>query len=726
MKKGIPIAPPCRKRFSTLFFLLFALFLFSEPSSAWAAPAAEGDGKREGEGEGETSCPVIPPERSIRFPHGQNGPVLLNGTKALFGSSWSRGWGVLLFDLSGDVIRCTGGIPAKGYIMSAASAGDTAYFTSTFSFLVAGYPEGNSPDPAFYRNILTAFPTPNTRKIAADPEGKHLFLLSSDGLRILDLSDPHAPLFSSFHPEFREATDFAISGGGRIFYTTPDTPGEIKAALFSGDGKLTRLPPARSGEGTVSLLSAGTEGLLFKDGRSGKLNFLSTVKGKMEEGGNSDAVSVDPSTLVRHVSDFLPEAVHLKANGRICLLARDMKTRKRNLLFTTLGDIRDKGFSGDHVKILEFPENCDYTPKYADFNQSRMIFLNTRTGELTLGDISGKKHLQILSTLPVIFSEGAVVAAGDMVYSQNPAYGTVLLYGFPLQKESGEGKKKEGAEAKTETENYGMTFFMEPQPDRFDTGIVTPATAMMNFNDRYLLANGMLLDISDPRSPKPVRNLEASAADLDFNSRSGRLYFAAGKRVTVEDLSRIPEVKRLGEYRPPESPGKRTHIIAAEASEDDKTLSILNGNRTLEILNVSDPGNIRRISGFSLPSDCLSFTSQGSFLYLPCTQPGAPGYSAFSLLLILDISDPAAPKLARTISRFLPGQVAAIRAENGKLYASARTGISEFDLSDPLSPVLLRRYGTENQNSSCLFFDIRNGKLFAKRYGEIQIWELLK
>ena len=103
----------------------------------------------------------------------------------------------------------------------------------------------------------------------------------------------------------------------------------------------------------------------------------------------------------------------------------------------------------------------------------------------------------------------------------------------------------------------------------------------------------------------------------------------------------------------------------------------------LEIHDVTEPANPRRISQLSLPGALDEVTVDGGFAYVAAAGKGG--------VHIVDVRQPAAPFLVTTLA---PGAEArSVHKSGSRLYAGFRTaGFQVYDVSQPASPVLLEQF----------------------------------
>ena len=75
----------------------------------------------------EPLTPVDDPDQHY-FPHGQHGPLLIDGDTIVRSASWTRGDGVEFFDRK--TLKYKGGVPSAGYTTDIVSKNKVAYITT--------------------------------------------------------------------------------------------------------------------------------------------------------------------------------------------------------------------------------------------------------------------------------------------------------------------------------------------------------------------------------------------------------------------------------------------------------------------------------------------------------------------------------------------------------------------------------------------------------------------
>lgn len=128
-----------------------------------------------------------------QFPHGMVNNVFVNGDFAFAASSWSRGFGVIAFDMTEPEKPLYAlGVPSLGYIMSSAVKGDIGYFATTFSVCVVRLPKKKGDKIELIENILIGFPSNGADKVKI--AGNNLYVQSRDAMRVYDITVPDTPV----------------------------------------------------------------------------------------------------------------------------------------------------------------------------------------------------------------------------------------------------------------------------------------------------------------------------------------------------------------------------------------------------------------------------------------------------------------------------------------------------------------------------------------------------
>lgn len=610
----------------------------------------------------------------IPYPHGQRGPLILSGTHLLMGNSWSRDNGVLEFDLSSEgAIRYSGGVPASGYIMDAAVNGDSAFFTTTFSLHIVAVPTDSDKRVSLRRNLMLDFPGGGVQKVRA--AGEFLLLACRDGLRIYHIKVPSEPNLISFQPDLTDL-DLIVPGNSDFLYTTRKEPSKILICSLSEDGLLAfGEKPFLIADGPVGQLVRANGGIFYQNRKSGRVAFVpvGAEKPQWESPfpvssiiqGNGGLFFVESSPLQLH---FLPA-----------------RTDGAKIAETVL-------------PVSKLP--ADTTLSNAVFSEKHFAYLDHKKGTINVIKLQkGVLHGNPVS-MPIVFSEGNFAVSDHALYGMDVQGGNQRLYGFSLNK-----KRKDSA--------FDFYFPLPKQKDSFTAYNVMPAAGILLLNKQYLLANGILLDLSKPLEPVIVKNLEVSANQIHQDADTKRLFFAANHRIVIEDISALPQTTRLGEF----TPKNKARYLQIQP-KDTQIAYALNGTRSIEVLKIDQPANVSLIQTVKLPFDAWGFALHRNRLYVADCRIGPDNQG----LLILNTENPSLPVMAKEIKSFSSQGVQSIRVVDGKLYVSDGNRIRSFQIKgDELSPD--REYSVPDRSNSYPYMEVKNGCVYGKSYGNIAIWK---
>lgn len=112
-------------------------------------------------------------------------------------------------------------------------------------------------------------------------------------------------------------------------------------------------------------------------------------------------------------------------------------------------------------------------------------------------------------------------------------------------------------------------------------------------------------------------------------------------------------------------------------------LYVADGTNGLQVLDIRDPANLKRIGGHATINAALAVKVAGGRAYVATGKGG---------LLMFDVSDPAEPRLIG--SHAAKSFTADVAVVGGHAYlADAYAGLEVVDVSDPAHPVLVSNYG---------------------------------
>ncbi len=181
-----------------------------------------------------------------------------------------------------------------------------------------------------------------------------------------------------------------------------------------------------------------------------------------------------------------------------------------------------------------------------------------------------------------------------------------------------------------------------------------------------------VIDVADPRSPVVVTVMDLTGRAYELAAKDGYIYIASGPDgVRIVDISNPLSPQIVGNIATPAS--AQTIIIR------ENRAYVMGGGSTLQILDISNPLSASLLGSIAAGGNALNFGISGNLAFLTQT--------TFGGVMIVDISDPAAPTHVGTFMS--SGYFEAVAAEGNLVYAFDDVGhfIRVIDVSDPANPV---------------------------------------
>jgi hypothetical protein len=605
-------------------------------------------------------------EQAFHFPAGSTGPLLVRDGYAYVQNGWTRGDGLLVFDVRDPVkpaFVC--GIPGRGYLnLPGAFREQTFYVPASFSLMVldAGRPESLR----LTRNVLYGFPVMDAKCLAV--AGNRLYLGGPvGGLRILDVSEPAAPVPAAWHPEYAGMIVYAAEGDRLVMRARS---GETVLATVEG---FTLAERARFKTRGSPMLIGPT--LVEADGRQVQIHDLR-----------------DPAAPALATNLPAAQLLGLRTPGEL------VTATTNNIL--NIWDVSEP-LRPVLRRQVGLPEDLELGP--AVFWEGRLHVLDRVRVALCILDLSGEQA-RVLGRAPIHRNEG-VFELGERHAFQAYAEGQNLtILTLPLDQPG--------------LVDYAAQVQLGPvaKSNAFHVADVFRAGAIHRIGE-FLLAGDGVVDISDPLRPRVVRPMTRAAAAIAVEG--GLACLAQGDCVTLLDVSKLPEVVELGVYRAED--GARHYTDAALSDGRACVVNAAQANPRLEILDVRKPAQPQRLGVCALPSG-LVCAWVGPHVYVPGVNRGHEPAG----LVVVDVSDPAAPRVARVLPDLVQSACYRVRARNGRLYyTDSMRGIQVADLRDPLNPVWLKALtGPTEWSCSYTDFEIRDNRLYGQRYSHLDVWRL--
>ena len=602
---------------------------------------------------------------SYHFPHGSTGPLAVRDGYAYILNRWSRGDGILVFDTREPTRpRFVRGLAGRGYLMGCAFSGQYMYIPAWFSLMVV-----DISDPTqchLVRNMSFGFPAGDAGSVAVS--GNRLFLGGrGGGLRILDLSEPRSPVIAAHHPAY-----------GKV------------GQLFASGNLLVMRP--RRGDAIV----ATVEGFSLKEQSRLRLGSRIRIVGSALYAADTRG------TVIHDLRDPAKPAIKTRLPG---LSPVGMLTRGQMLAASKEGKLTVLDVSTPLSPVtrreIELPEGVKLgTPA---LHNALLYTVDRDRVSLRIFDLSADKARE-LGERPIVRNEGNVeIGDGYAFLSYANGLNTTILT-VDLKKPGSidcVGRVDQAPVTKTNT---------------FTVNDVFQASAFRRVG-QYLLTGNGLVDVADPLAPKVTHQLTRTAAAITVHG--GLAYLAQGDRMTIADVSRLPALSVVGEYRPE---GAGAHIT--DVALGDGVAYLVSGSRKkpeVAVLDVSRPARPELLGRCDVPPSIVC-ALKGRYLYVPAARP--PGEEAG--LAVIDVSNPKAPTVAKTVGGLVNTSCYRIRVHGNHLYLTdSMRGIKVADLRDPLNPKRVGTYtGPADVCCSYTDFEIVDDKLYGQRHSQLDVWRL--
>jgi len=607
---------------------------------------------------------------AYHFPHGSTGPIAARNGVAYLLNGWTRGDGILCFDArKPDAIHFAQGVAGLGYLTGAAFKGEVMYVTSKFSLMVLDV--SRPENPRLIRNLLMGFPKMGAMTMAiAD---NHLFLGGMGcGLRIFDISEPSSPVLVGNNPEYGNVT--GLSAAGDLLCITSRGQDAVVATI-DGDKIIARSRvKIRGGQLVGPSLYCATQQKIEIYDLSDPTNPV--VAGELPAG----------KILGKLADDRL--LVSTKDNG---LIVFDTSTPCKPTV----------------KRQIKLP--TDLVMGYATTCNNQLFVIDSSRISLRTFDISGAEAMEH-TEIHILRNESQ--------FEMSSLKGQALQFWFSYT--------QRGGVMRVLTANAGAYGEID-----FTSCLALPKVekgASYGFNDvyqacaskrigHYLLTGDGLLDIADPLLPRALQPPTRMAVSI--RTENGKAFLAQRDRVTILDVSRLPELPVLGTYQPED---EDTHIT--DAIPDKNVLYLINrmSKQTwVEVLDISDPTKPKRIATCEVPT-AITATLYRNYLFVPICQPDAQNRG----MNIVDISTPGKPTLVKSVPGLVTTACYMIQVHGDAIFfTDSMRGMKRADLSDPLNPVLTNTYtGPTDVGSAYTDFEILAGKLYGLRHSRIDVWQL--
>lgn len=588
--------------------------------------------------------------------------VVFNGYVYVI-NSWSRGHGILAFDTTNpSKPKFLGGTPAMGYPLGCTLSKGYLYVPTCFSLLVIDVRKPG--DFKLVRNILFDFSGKSQMARVVSISGNLLYLGGKTGLRVMNISDPGSPVLSGCYPKIGYIKKIASQGD----FVYLAVKGKLQVTRFEKESlevlntlKIKRIKQMLISNKTLFVLSF--DNLLLYD------------------------IS-DPENPVLRKKIPKIKRIGSIQNNRMYLKVADNKIEVMDISNT---------FEPKRLREIELPKNISLN-KFDVEKNLLYVLDSSKYYKVNIFDISSEKP-QMASELPIVRGEGMIDIKGDSM---------ILSYGR-------KGKTRLLTLNFNNPNQLPSSHYLEGAKSHFFVGGDVMHACAIKRHGNFLLVGDGLVDISDPLQPITLKNADYPAATIKIKGQYA--YLAQGDRVSIEDISKLPEIQTVGIYKPKQ---KKTTIndIAIGVG----VAYVINGSK-LEVIDISNPTRPKQVTSCKVPPS-TGGVLKGSYLYLLCDRMNNPQ----KVLSIIDVSNPIKPIVVKTVKGIVESGGTRIIAKGSRLYfVDGTRGIKELDISDPLNPKLIAKYmGKDNLSKLYTDIFIIDDILYGRRYSSVDKWKIKK
>lgn len=594
---------------------------------------------------------------ALHFPTGSIRHLAVHDGYAYVLNAWTRGDGVLVFDVRDPArMRFVNGFPGKGYLGAGDFSQNTLYVPATwFAVMVMDVSDPARAD--MDRNLFFNFPGGDAQSLAVD--GDRLYLGGrGGGLRILDITEPNAPFIVAHEPRFGRLEQIAARRGRLALRPQRGAP------LLAGvtEDRVTVHAELPSGG---DLRFVGDQALYIGGRRRLDIYDVSdmTAPEKVKEIGGVSVIDklADNRLLMRG------------PDGNLSVYDVSDPLAPRELSQITLPEDLSLGNAAVENGILFALDSGRFSLRSFDLSDDTAVPLDENPIKRTMGYLAMGHD-----------------ARAFIAYAQGD--NATALLSLPL-----EGRAVNDFEGYHTLETRG-----------FSVHGVQRAAAVRRIGD-YLLVGDGVVDISDPVRPRTVHDAERAAAQIAIRGNLAAL--AQGTRVTLMDLSALPERVVLSHYEPEDEDG--AHFTGVTIADD--ILYVCNPAASrIEILDIADPAKPTRIGMCEVPA-ALTAAVYRDTLYVPARDE--------PLMTVVDVADPASPKVLESLDGLVDASSRSYyaRVHQGRLYfTESMRGIKVADLSDPRAPVLLETLvGDTRYNAAYTDFEFIGDTIYGLRYSHL-------
>ena len=326
--------------------------------------------------------------------------------------------------------------------------------------------------------------------------------------------------------------------------------------------------------------------------------------------------------------------------------------------------------------------------------------LDTETGGLLVIDVSDPKNPKQVSSFPTAgYANGVSVSGGfayvavnglglrviDVSDPKSPHVTSTFITTHDVNSVSVDGGYAYLADGSDGLQAVDVSDPKNPQKVGF-YGTGDEAYSVSVSGEYAYVADGKaglrVIDVSDPKSPQQVGffDTKGSAVSVAVNGEYAYLTVATDLHDTeagglrVIDVSDPTNPKEVGSYSSYDSGD-----YAASVSLSEGYAYLANGDSLL-VIDVSDPKNPKQVSSFPTAGYANGVSVSGGYAYLAAGKSG---------LLVIDVSDPKSPQEVGFYDNSTMGTDATdVSVSEGYAYLAAgfESGLLVIDISDPKNP----------------------------------------
>jgi len=206
----------------------------------------------------------------------------------------------------------------------------------------------------------------------------------------------------------------------------------------------------------------------------------------------------------------------------------------------------------------------------------------------------------------------------------------------------------------------------------------------------------VIIDVSDPTAPRELGSCDTQGGVYNVAVVGNTAYVGTGSGLLIIDVSDPTAPREVGAY---DTPGYAGRVVVVGNTAYFLTRTSVDGD-SLVIIDVSNPTAPREVGAYDTPEGAHDLAVVGSTAYFLTSTSVDVGAHLSGGLVIIDVSDPTAPRELGNLPGDWPyesfvdvavvGGTAYIAMNNGY---TCEDGLIIVDVSDPTAPSNLGTYG---------------------------------